>query len=429
VLATVHTGMETALVVLLLALFFNVVPPRSGAPFAPAAAAALTVLIYLARPDAAAIPIVATAATHGRAQRRDVTKAAALLAIALGGLLVGFRLYYGSALPLPFYWKTLGLTRYDAAFVRVGHIWKLRWLLTFLAFTWPAVWIASRARSAAVSGLLLSALAFVAYHLLFTNQVMGYHARFLLPATVPVALAAAIAWPEFQRRARSNADAAAFAAGVVATGALVAFGLVERDQGSRSMQLPLLAYVGSLALAACFLFGRIGRPLTLPAPVVAVVVAAQVLCAFPPRLPGPVSDLDYLQRYAADGTTLRGLWDVKACIPEPLHLYHSEIGVPGLVLANSKVTDLGGLMSRQATLAPRPFDEMCLGDRPEALFLPHRNYAALNREIASGRCLRGYTRVVDRSSSPLFIRSDLVSDFLACARTIWPWTSLRRGRR
>ena len=36
---------------------------------------------------------------------------------------------------------------------------------------------------------------------------------------------------------------------------------------------------------------------------------------------------------------MRGATDVKACLPEPLHIYHSEIGVTGLMFLDSHITD------------------------------------------------------------------------------------------
>ena len=59
--------------------------------------------------------------------------------------------------------------------------------------------------------------------------------------------------------------------------------------------------------------------------------------------------------------------------------------------------------------------------RPEAIFLPHRNYRRLNAEIEGSDCFSGYRRVVDRSASPLHIRRDLAGEFLQCAVEVERW--------
>ena len=73
-------------------------------------------------------------------------------------------------------------------------------------------------------------------------------------------------------------------------------------------------------------------------------------------------------------------------------------------------------MSNRIALEHPRFDDECRVEAPEIIFLPHKNYVALNREIAQGACIRNYTLAVRRSSSPLYVRNDLAPSFLACAR-------------
>jgi hypothetical protein len=115
-------------------------------------------------------------------------------------------------------------------------------------------------------------------------------------------------------------------------------------------------------------------------------------------------------------TTVRGIRALRACIAEPLHIYHSEIGVPGVMFQRSTVTDMAGIMDQEIALHGLDFDARCGRDRPAAIFLPHRNYRALREQIARGTCIRGYRRVVRDSNSPLYVRVDLAADFVACAR-------------
>jgi len=69
----------------------------------------------------------------------------------------------------------------------------------------------------------------------------------------------------------------------------------------------------------------------------------------------------------------------------------------------------------------RSFQTRCSEERPEATFLPHRNYRALNDEIAASECMGDYTRIVNRSSSALHVRRDLAEGFLQCGREYGEW--------
>ncbi|HTU60770.1 MAG TPA: hypothetical protein VMF89_20100, partial [Polyangiales bacterium] len=62
------------------------------------------------------------------------------------------------------------------------------------------------------------------------------------------------------------------------------------------------------------------------------------------------------------------------------------------------------------------FDSACQRDRPEGLFLPHRVYVGLNEEIQRSACIKDYVRVVEESSSPLYVRKDLYPRYAACDR-------------
>ncbi len=93
------------------------------------------------------------------------------------------------------------------------------------------------------------------------------------------------------------------------------------------------------------------------------------------------------------------------------------MGLPGLRFQHGKVTDLAGLLSPRWLFRETSFEQACTSERPEAIFLPHKNYQALNAEIQASPCLRGYRRVVSDSSSPLYVRRDLAPQFGACAHS------------
>jgi hypothetical protein len=109
---------------------------------------------------------------------------------------------------------------------------------------------------------------------------------------------------------------------------------------------------------------------------------------------------------------------LRRCLGDAIHVYHSELGVTGLRFSNGRVSDLVGLLSPRWLFREQSFDALCAEERPEAIFLPHASYRRLNREIAAGQCLRGYVRVTSRSSSPLFVRSDLHARYARCESAI-----------
>lgn len=418
-MATVHSGMETALTFLLVTLALVLEAPARSTSH-PLRAAGLTLAVYLCRPDAALIPALAFVVANRR-RARLLGLYGVGLAVGLGASLLAFRLYYGTALPLPFYAKTAVLGTRGVAVLPFDGSAKIAHAATFLAFTGPLVWVACRARDSRALPLCVAATGFVLYHLVATQEIMGYRARFYVPALVPLLLAAALAW-----------DVAVAARGrwltlwfCVCGGAVVAVayrtGFVENPDSVALDRIGLLAYmVTFVTVAVLALATGLRRHPGMVGLVVALPVAG-VLVATPMRMGPVLRDDDYLIRASAEVTSFRGLADVVRCMPGIRQVYHSEIGVVGLALPEARVLDLVGLMSPALALGHPPFDRYCLRDRPEAVFLPHRNYTALNREIVASACLRSYVRVVRLSSSPLYIRDDLAPAFLACARDTEPW--------
>ncbi|HEX6766302.1 MAG TPA: hypothetical protein VF103_12510, partial [Polyangiaceae bacterium] len=172
-LFTMHTGMETALVPLVLVLCFRAVLEPKARDRDAFVAAGLTALAYLCRPDVASMPLLAFVVAHSR-HRRHVLLYVASLAALLGALLLSFRLYYGTALPLPFYVKTFGFAPQDEAFRALAASDKLVHFATFSAFAAPLLLFARPRGDARSLGLLLASAAFVGYHALATEEIMGY---------------------------------------------------------------------------------------------------------------------------------------------------------------------------------------------------------------------------------------------------------------
>lgn len=509
VLVTVHTGMETAfallaVVVALRAVAANpqtsvatradngdkgardasvdrrenarrVAPPAHGslndslangsapghrAPYAARAAAA-TLVVYLCRPDAAIIPAVVFVVAHRRESRRVVAYVASL-AFGLGATCLAFRAYYGTALPLPFYAKVVhgGV---DPAVAGAALRSKALHLATFAALSAPlgvASWFGRRDPR----GLpfFVATVAFVLYHATLTHEIMGYHARFYLPAVVPLTLAAAAGWDALAARWTARPLIAVWLAWGVVAVVLSLAGVVAGPTNGASESVAPIAYVVPAFMVALMLangriydglhavarasgrahdveseLGESRRSSSVPGVAndtqrddraafflhVALLAVPLLALRFsvPCKWPHELSDRRFLARSSAEVTTVRGLDDVARCLPDVHTLYHSEIGVPGLVLPNARIVDFAGLMSKDIAFGHASFDELCLRDRPEAIFLPHKNYVRQNREVTESRCLRAYSEVVRRSSSPLYVRSDLAPRFLSCATSVARW--------
>jgi hypothetical protein len=122
------------------------------------------------------------------------------MAATLGLLLLVASLYFGSALPLPFFTKTSGI--YGEGFLRVYRGETTKLLGAFLPPLWPLlsvialdVALAPRryfARARPVErAVIVATLAFLAFHLFFAIPIMGFAGRYYQPAIVPLAYLAA----------------------------------------------------------------------------------------------------------------------------------------------------------------------------------------------------------------------------------------------
>jgi hypothetical protein len=413
----IHSGMETSASLVVLAA--NLVAIRGGAESrrGAAAIAATTLAVYLMRPDAVAISLGALVVSGWLRDRRPPWRALAWCAVALACAIGALYLYFGTPLPLAFYLKSRALTVYTPDFWDLGVALKRRNLAGILVMAAPLLYVAAHGRGPWIAGLLASFALFAAYHYFSTVEVMGFYGRFYAPGLVPVALAAIEAAPRFRERSRAPVTALFLVVYALVILLLYRHRLIydEKDQVITRVALPL--YLGYAAAAALLLFGARAR-----AGVAAALVVVPILVGSWRGLPRPPlrlqSDEALLSTHIERPTTVRGIRAVRACIPEPFRIYHTEIGVPGALFQRSTVTDMAGLMDQEIALHGMDVDARCARDRPAVIFLPHRNYTALRAQFARGACLGGYQEVVHRSSSPLYIRKDLAADFLACARRV-----------
>jgi hypothetical protein len=199
---------------------------------------------------------------------------------------------------------------------------------------------------------------------------------------------------------------------------LWAFGALPGAGEARPEGLPAALFIATAAAASC-LFVAFGAARGLlqngAAWATLAVTSVAVLIAFPLRRVPELGDGAYLARHTAGVTSFRGLDALRACLGDAIHVYHSEVGVTGLRFPNGRVTDLVGLLSPRWLFRESSFDALCKAERPEAIFLPHKSYRGLNREIAGSDCIRGYARVIEHSSSPLFVRRDQLERYRRCA--------------
>ena len=380
VTSVIRSNMETALAltVLTAALVLELKNSREPKPRADAMSVAATVVVYLARPDAAAI-----VAVFALLQRwwggRSVVRYSAMLAVSMALVWAGLWAVYGTALPLSFHMKTMALHTYGPYIASKRWSTKVPHLLVFAFTVAPMLWILLRARvwrrRDATLALTLSAMAFVAYHVVSTHEIMGYRARFYVPALVPLCIATARVWPSERVALKAWGVFAVVWSGLGALAYLQ--GWMPNADGFFLTVLPWPVYVmvvvgwtlalaltwqgGGLAVTGCLLLGT--------------------LAWIPVEDSELRSDTDVIFRHNREVTTTRGVFDVARCLPAGSTVYHSEMGVPGLVLYRMNVIDQAGLLSRDVAMGGRSFQARCSQERPEAIFLPHRNYRALNAEI------------------------------------------------
>lgn len=405
------SGMETAFVVALLALFLGVLTPAQAARRHWALAPSLCVVLWLTRPDTLLLTFpVWLFASHR--ERSHWLRGSLLIGSAIAACLLVFRLGYGTALPLPFYAKQRAYSPYDAQFLALARLGTQQ---RFSVFAWaatPLVLIALARRDAWSSVLLGSASLFVLYHFLATVDIMGMQGRFYVPAMPLLVLAASRGE---QAHAASRWRFASAALYLLLTAALFNAELPPVGPLSTDDNLTPLYYgLGTLAGLYVLLAPRRGLMRALAPAVLLLSAAAACLDGFQPTRRMLRSDRSFLALHEDRFTVYWGLETLRACFGDAIHVYHSEVGVVGLRFQHGTVTDLAGLMSPDWLFRRVSFDSACKRDRPEGLFLPHRVYGALNEEIQNSECIDGYVRVTEGSSSPLYVRKDLYRRYARC---------------
>ncbi len=414
VLFTIPSGMETALAIFAIASFLLLLRSEraltgAGRLMVPGG----MVVVYLLRPDAVVLVGLAWAWDRLVIRRVFPWQEAGAFVLLLAVVLLAMNAYYGTALPLSFYLKSGSLSVYSESFIEISREGKVRNIALFFTTVLPILYVALQRPDRRNIGLLLAGGAFVAYHYASTVEVMGMYARFYAPAIPVLAAAALPAFGAFCSRRRLPVHVVFFVAYTLFVVFLVRRDALPDDTLWIIERLPPELYVGYglgawLLLVSAIGWTRIGSLSIIAASAVSVWVA------HPERSFRAPSDADYMEAQLEHRSGFREIDRLPRCLGEEISIYHSEIGLPGVKLPQGHITDLAGLMTREFAFGDKSFDEYCLEDEPEAIYLPHRNYDWLNQEIRESQCLRGFTEVRSDTSSPLYIRDDLLARYRRC---------------
>jgi hypothetical protein len=416
----IRSGMETATVLLVVSIFLYVT--LRGLPLRHRLAwlTALQVLVYVVRPEGLILTMLAGPGLlflQGKRREAVALVGATLLGVAVVSAV--FFAYYGTPVPLATFLKFSPLSVYDQHYFDLGLGVKRIYLTEVALIAASALPLISLRLDRVNLVLSAAAAAFITFHGLFTNEIMGNQARFYAPA-LPFLFAAAARGLE---RADAAWKRALVLAGGVAAAVLVALAyrakLIEGGEGYFGVRPEdYAAFFVGVPLAAGLSFASARVQHWLAPSCVAALTAIQLFFGVPFEL-GLVTDRE------SDLATLRTNWMhggadlIMKCFPEPLRLMHSELGMPGVLFPESTIIDYTGLANRAVANGTWSFEETCETQSPEFIYRPHDSHRRLNQTLSSSACLdQNYTQLVSRRQSlcPLFVRNDLVEAFKACRR-------------
>ena len=406
------TGMETALALLVLAAFFTRVLNRE---VLLAEQVAWQLLIFLVRPDALLLSMTCALVLslfRGRSGLMSAARLSVAVALSLAALGLLFRAYYGTAVPLAFFVKTLPLSVYDAAYRALDVPGKMHNLAQVAVLCGPLVALGLLRRDKENIALWCAGGVGVAYHALSTLEIMGYHARFYAPALLAFAVSAIRGVS--LKSPRSFGLVLVVGASVLVTVFGLRGGWLGNDSGLSPGRTEWPLYVA--------FFGCSLAVLLPPRAMVAGVFAMSPLVAssYFPHSIRIASDDESIQRMLRRSRSVVGMDRIARCFGQPLTLMHSELGIPGVVFLESRVTDYTGLANRDVTERRFDFEQVCRTERPEFIFRPHWTHAQLNESLNHSVCLAEEyveAKLSRPSSCPLFVRKDLAAKFDACPPT------------
>jgi hypothetical protein len=346
------SGMETALAVLAgTLLLWAATSERVGWGVRPLA----LLFVYLTRPDAALLGAIVLSERWWRLGRRGFVEAL-VSAAALAAALACFKLYYGTALPLPFYAKQAAFSPYDAFFLRLSAESGAQRFAVFALSAVPLLLRAASRRDRTNLSLLAAAALFVACHRWLTVDVMGMQGRFYAPCLPLLILASARAGVKRPARAH-RVLAASFVLALFVV--LRATDGLPSNAASRLEAFPnFLQLASGLGGAALLLATGRRRWHHVFAASFLFLIGAGSLEGWSASEKMARSDDDFLALQTSRYTIYRGLDTLRSCFGERVHVYHSEVGLPGLRFRAGKVTDLAGLLSHEWLFREKSADEL-----------------------------------------------------------------------
>jgi hypothetical protein len=405
VLDSAGTGLETPYSFLVLAASAHVALEFHAGRRSVLPLVLVNLLVYLTRPDAILLQ-AALLAVLALAEPRRYVRVALGSALGLAALLVVFKLYYGTAVPLALYLKTHGLNQQAPDFVAIFAAEKTKNVVQFLFLCAPFVFMACHRRTREVTALLAAAAAFVAYHYFVTIEHMGHSSRYYLPALTFVLAAAALAFDDYRDRARPIAVA------VFAVAYPLGFELLKQldDQHKVAIMIPAERDMPVLVASVLMLVLSL-RFTALAALLGGLAVVVGTARATPIEAWSFPSDRQIVVGQVTSRRTFRGMDQLRRNIPELRAIFHHDMGAPGVLFPDARVVDLDGLLNERITLEGVRFQQLCEELKPEAIYVPNPAYAALRKEVLASPCLRDYRRVDPRPDTNLRIREDLVSRY------------------
>jgi hypothetical protein len=372
-------GMETMLAVTLAALYLGAVLGWGRGAVRPELAAAVGLLLFLTRPEAALVVVVLPVMVWWLlpgASRRSLMILLGLFFAAVAVEMLVCRMYFGAALPLSFYMKSRhGYAGYAANWHPVGSAWKFviefRWYVALL------VLCVRRAEWRLVTVCLVPALLTFGY-LTTVTQIMGFDSRYYMPYLAFFVVPALLVLDRRLTEVPRAWDA-------------------QKQWGPRVAALHLLA--AGAVLAVCVWSVPTGVARVIDRKLVkgnAVYEPAVLVTAGDAKLP----EVPYLAAMWAVTDTLM------APLPAGVTIAASEVGYLGAHAPQATIIDAAGLNDTEIALHGFSMAGL-LARKPDVIWMPHPDYTYQRGLMLSDPALlEQYEVYADAANYGLAVRKD-----------------------